>query len=547
MAIITLPYRYLEQLVGTDHRAILSRLPMIGSDIERIEEDHADVEFFPDRPDLFSTEGVARAMRGFLGIETGIPKYRVRPSGISFTVDPQLTGIRPFLGSAVIRKLSFDEESIQSLMSLQEALHWAVGRGRSKVAIGIHDLTRITPPFHYLASPRNRRFIPLDYEREMTMDEILLEHPKGRQYAHIVNELPLFPLIVDDCDRVLSFPPIINGELTRVTVDTRDILLDTTGTDRRAVQTAVNIICTALIESGADVESVGICGEQTPTLAASTRMVSTTECSELLGIDLSPEALAGLLEKMRFGAVSAGHGMVRVEVPCYRADIMHDWDIFEDAGIAYGYENFDGCLPETFTVGSAHPVSLVAGLVRQVCAGLGYQEVIPFTLTNERIMYTLMQRPVSTMSLRVRHPISEEHTAVRTGILPLLIEMCRFNRHRELPQRLFATGDVISGLAVHQQVACVSIHAGADFSEAYACADALCRELSIPGHIRESRDPAFIEGRRGDIVLENNQPAGVFGEIHPAVLNGFELEHPVAAVELDLRAVPGYPARRDIP
>jgi phenylalanyl-tRNA synthetase beta chain len=151
------------------------------------------------------------------------------------------------------------------------------------------------------------------------------------------------------------------------------------------------------------------------------------------------------------------------------------------------------------------------------------------------------------MALRVRHPISEEHTVVRTAILPLLIEMCRFNRHRELPQRLFATGDVISGLAVHQQVACVSIHAGADFSEAYACADALCRELSIPGHIRESRDPAFIEGRRGEIVLENNQPAGVFGEIHPAVLNGFELEHPVAAVELDLRAVPGYPVRRDIP
>lgn len=547
MAIITLPYRYLEQLVGTDHRTILSRLPMLGSDIERIEEDHADVEFFPDRPDLFSPEGVARAMRGFLGIETGLPEYPVRPSGIGFTIDPQLAGIRPYLGSAVIRNLSFDEESIQSLMSLQEALHWAVGRGRSKVAIGIHDLARITPPFHYLASPKSRCFIPLDYEEEMTLDEILRVHPKGRQYASIVNTFPLYPLIVDDCDRVLSFPPIINGELTRVTSNTRDILLDTTGTDIRAVQTAVNIICTALIEAGAEVESVTIGGEQTPDLSPSARMVSAAECSELLGIDLNPEVLAGLLERMRFGATPAGHGMVRVQVPCFRSDIMHDWDVFEDAAIAYGYENIACTLPGTFTVGRAHPVQIVAGFVRQICTGLGYLEVIPFTLTNERVMYTLMQRPVPVDVLRIMHPISEEHTMVRTALLPLLIEMCRFNRHRELPQRLFASGDVITGNAVHQQVACVSIHPGADFSEAYACADALCRELSISMSVEESRDPAFIGGRCGRMILEDDRYVGVFGEIHPAVLNDFELEHPVAAVEIDLRAVPGYPSRPDTP
>jgi phenylalanyl-tRNA synthetase beta chain len=546
MAIINIPYRYLEQLVGIDHATILSRLPMIGSDIERVFEDHADVEFFPDRPDLFSTEGVARAMRGFLGIETGLPEYRLRPSGMSFTVDPQLACIRPYLGSAVIRNVSFDEESIESLMSLQEALHWAVGRGRSKVAIGVHDLARVTPPFHYIASPRSREFVPLDYDRPLSMDEILREHPKGRQYAHIVNELPLFPLIVDDCDRVLSFPPIINGELTRVTRDTTDLLLDTTGTDQKAVLTAVNIICTALIEGGAKVESVEIEGVQCPTLAPQARMVSARECADLLGIALSPESLAGLLEKMRFGAVPAGHGMVRVFVPCYRADIMHDWDIFEDAAIAHGYENFEGTLPETFTIGNAHPVSLIAGMARQICVGLGYQEVIPFTLTNERILYGLMQRPVSGTALRVSHPISEEQTVVRTEILPMLLEICRLNRHRELPQRLFATGDVVSGLCTHQQAACVSMHAGADFSEAYACADGLCRELSASYEVEESADPAFIEGRRGNLII-GGCCRGIFGEIHPGVLNGFDLEHPVAALELDLRAVPGYPAGPDIP
>jgi phenylalanyl-tRNA synthetase beta chain len=538
VAIITLPYRYLERLVGTDRETILARLPMIGSDIERVEIDHADVEFFPDRPDLFSPEGVARAMKGFLGIQAGLPSFCVCPSGIGFSVDPGLANIRPYLGSAIIRNVSFDEESIQSIMGLQEALHWAVGRGRSKVAIGIHDLDKVTPPFHYIAAPRTRSFVPLDEARMLTLEEILEKHPKGRAYAHIVREYPRFPLIVDAREQVLSFPPIINGELTRVTDSTKNLLLDTTGTDQKAVRIAVNIICTAFIESGATVESVTIAGSEVPTLTPSKRLVNVEECNDLLGLNLTPGQLAVLLEKMRFGAAPAGPGTVEVMIPCYRGDIMHDWDIFEDAAIAYGYENFSAELPQTFTIGRPHRVSIIAAMVRSVITGLGYHEVMPFTLTNERVMFEQMQRPVSERVLRVLHPISEEHTIVRTDILPLLIETLQFNRHRELPQRLFATGDVVSGIDTRQRAAAVSCHSSADFSEAYASADALCRELSIPYRVRESEDKAFIDGRRGDLLV-GDSVIGIFGELHPAVLAAFELEHPVAAFELDLRAVPG--------
>jgi len=139
MPVISLPYAYLEELVGSDRDTILSRIPMFGADIERIEEDHADIEFFTNRPDLFSTEGVARAMRGFLGIETGLPEYRVEPSGMSFSIDPGLSGIRPYLGSAVIRNVSFNEESIVSLMGLQESLHWG---GGTRTGQGCHRYPR---------------------------------------------------------------------------------------------------------------------------------------------------------------------------------------------------------------------------------------------------------------------------------------------------------------------------------------------------------------------------------------------------------------------
>ena len=540
MAVITLPYKYLERLTRTDRKTILDKVALIGSDVERIEEDHADVEFFPDRPDLFSPEGVARAMRGYLGIETGLSSYPVKPSGIKFTVDPALATIRPVLGAAVIRGVSFDDESIQSIMSLQESLHWAVGRGRSKVAIGIHDMDTVRPPFHYIASRPSRGFIPLDFTEKMTMTEILEKHPKGRDYAKIVKDYPLYPLIVDDDDHVLSFPPIINGERTRVTIDTKNILLDTTGTDKRAVSVAVNIICTAMAEAGAKIESVEIGGVQTPTLAPAERIVSVSECSRLLGIELTAVSMAELLRKMRFGAEPAGADTVKVQVPCYRADIMHDWDLFEDVAIAYGYDRLESQPPKTFTVGKPHPVQVNAALAREAFCGLGYLEVMPFTLTNEDVLYGKMQRDEKKGVLHVMHPISIENTVVRTELLPLLLEFLTLNRHRELPQRLFTVGDVVDSCLTYQQAAGVSTHPDADFSEAYASADAMLHELSIEYTVKESADAAFIEGRRGDII-SGGKKIGVFGEIHPAVLNAFELEHSVAAFEFDLRAVPGYP------
>jgi phenylalanyl-tRNA synthetase beta chain len=540
MAIITLPYRYMERLTGTDRQTIIDRVPMIGADIERIEEDHVDVEFFPDRPDLYSAEGVARAMRGFLGIEEGLPVYTVRPSGITFSVDQGLADIRPCLASAVIRNVDLDEEAIESLMSLQEALHWAVGRGRGKVAIGVHDLDAVTPPFRYIASPRDRSFVPLDFEREMTLEEILTDHPKGRDYAHLVEGFSRFPLIVDAGDRVLSFPPIINGELTRVTTATRNILLDCTGTDKKAVMTAVNIICTALAEAGATIEMVTVDGQEMPTLAPAERVVSVEECASLLGLPLSVQDMTRLLGRMRFGAEPDGDSRVRVLVPCYRSDILHDWDIFEDVAIAYGIENFDAALPATSTVAEEHPITAIARAVRSVMVGLGYLEMMPFTLTNERVLYENMQREPSPGTLRLLHPISEEQTVVRTDLLGLLLEMLLANKHRELPQRLFAVGDVVEACVTYQKVAAVSIHPAADFSEAYAAADVLCRELSLPYTVVESADPAFLDGRRGDVIVGGRR-VGVFGEIHPAVLNAFDLEHPVAALALDLTAVPGYP------
>ena len=534
MPIVKLNNAYLTRLTGTDIERIRASLPMMGSEVEREEEEQTDVQFFPNRPDLYSAEGTARALRGYLGIETGLPKYEVKPSGISFSVDPKLANIRPYLGSAVIRNVHMDNAMIESLMGLQESLHWAVGRGRKKVAIGVHDLDRIEAPFSYIAADRKTKFVPLDYDREMTMEEILAEHPKGKAYAKIVEEFERFPLITDAKGRVCSFPPIINGELTRVTENTHNILLDVTGIEPRAVGVAVKILCAAFVEMGASVESVNIDGVVSPDLSPEKRIVSVSACSKLTGIPMTAPQMTELLMKMRFGAEVIDEDRVAVEIPCYRADIMHDHDVYEDAAIAYGYDKIETSLPPSFTVGKPHPVQKLYSLVRNIMVGLSYIENTPFTLTSGELSYKMMHRPENPAALHVLHPISEDQTIIRTDILPLLMESLSINRSRELPQRIFACGDVVEDLVTSPKMAAASIHTAADFSEIYAVMDAFSQMMSIEYEVRESLDEAFIPGRRGDIYV-SGEKVGVFGEINPDVLVGFGLEHQAVAFEMDLR------------
>ncbi len=532
MPVITVYYDDLEELSGVDKKIVIQRIPMMGCDIERIEDDHIDIEFFPNRPDLYSTEGVARALRGFLGLETGLCEYRVTPSGIEITKGAEIEKIRPYLACAVIRGMHFNSRSIESLMALQESLHWAVGRNRKKVSIGVHDLGRITPPFRYIAKDPSFKFIPLDFKQPMALGEILEKHPKGIKFAYILEKFDKYPLILDAQDNVLSFPPIINGELTRVTEETTDLLIEVTGLDP-AVSIALNIVAASLAERGGTIESVTIDGkEETPRLESRLMNLRSSEAEELLGIKLGNEEIIHSLEKMRYSA-RVSDETIKVSVPAYRSDILHTWDLIEDIAIGYGFDKIKPELPATSTIGCAHPISKLRDAIHEIMVGLGYFEVMPFTLTNERVQFDMMRRKKAEGVTHILHPISEDHTIVRPAILPDLLEILSINRHRELPQRIFEVGEVVLNCKTEQRLGCAAIHPQANFTEIQAIVDVVMRERCTDYEVAESEDPAFIEGRRADILIEGKK-AGVFGEFHPEVILNFGAEHPIIGFELNL-------------
>ena len=241
----------------------LSRLveetPMMGVDLEGVDEETFSVEVFPNRPDLLNIEGFARALNGFLDFDKGLTDYTAGESGFRLIVDSKVEKVRPYISTAIVKEIDLTDEAVKSLMNVQEKLHVTHGRNRVKVAIGVHDLDKIKPDFTYTTcNPDESAFTPLEMNTEMTPRKILSKHPKGREYAFTLEDFRRYPIIYDARGEVLSLPPIINGEYSRLSPDTRSLFIECTGLSQKSCDEAVNIIATALADRGGRIESLEI-------------------------------------------------------------------------------------------------------------------------------------------------------------------------------------------------------------------------------------------------------------------------------------------------
>jgi len=536
------------------------------------------ISLLPVRPDMFDAAGLARALRGYLGIETGLPVYRVEPSGFKVTVQPGLESIRPYIVACVVRGLVMDDETVKTVMKMQENLHWALGRNRRRASIGVYDLDTVEPDFEYSAvAPDGVKFVPLlgmpigegsrglgvqgssDSEMKVvTPKEILERHPKGVGYKHLLEKFDKYPLLCDAGGKVLSMPPIINSEDTRVTPKTRNLFIDVTGPDKNAIEKTIAVIACGLADLGAKVETVQVVypdgsKEVTPNLQPQMRSIDPKAAERLVGVEV-PD-MAKVLERMRYGAKFEAGSLV-LQIPSYRADIMHDYDIFEDVAIGYGYHNITPRLVPSMTVGSHQPIEELSTTARRVMTGLGFLEIMTPALTNVEEHYGKLGLSVPEHCVRLENPISVEQTMAREQLVTGLLSTLRVNTTREMPQFIFETGDCFeldsaeeTGVRTRRKLAAATAGPRVGYTDAKQTLDALARELShlmapAPGaqsgrgvRFEPLESPTFIPGRCARVFVQaagRELVWGRLGEVHPAVLESFGIAHPIALLEVDL-------------
>ena len=548
MPVITFKYQDLKDLgIDMEKDELIDTLPMMSSDIEDFDDEEIKVEFFPNRPDNLSVEGVARSFKGFIGQEIGFPDYKVEESGEYVTVDSNVAAIRPFIGFAKIDNVDFSGDKLKYCMDFQENLHWVIGRDRKKVAIGIHNADVVEGPFKYIATPKDANaFVPLEKDAEMTPEQILTEHDKGKDYAHLIDQFDKYPLILDKDDNVLSMPPIINGELTKLKEDTKNIIVDVTGTDERAVNQALNIICSSFAEVGGQIKSMEVRYEDktivSPDLTPQEMNVHVDTANELIGgTDLNAQDIHDLLLKARFDAEILDDNEVKAIIPAYRVDILHEVDIVENIAVQYHINDVVAKLPDINTVAYENNWFKAESTIREVMVGLGFQEVMSLMLTSEEAHYKNMNQEEKP-HVQVARPITIDRTMIRTSLINSLMEFLEDNKHEDLPQKIFEIGDVLyidetkeNKTVASKKLAGVICHSTANFTEIKSVVTSVLANLGYSMEITDSENKTFIAGRVADVtgVAQKGSIKGFFGEVSPEVITNFTLEYPVIAFEIE--------------
>ncbi len=532
MSMIEVDYNELCGLVGrkVEKEKLADRLSMMGAAVEEIEGDKIFVEVLPNRPDWLSVEGLARSLKAFLEIEPGLKEYKALEGKIEVKVDKSVERVRPHIVCAAIRNVKIDDGLIKSMMQIQEKLHETFGRKRQKLAIGIHDLSKVHPPFVYKAvKPTDISFVPLGMSEKMNLEGILEKHPKGMDYAWTLEGADVYPVIVDKNGDVLSFPPIINGELTRVYEETTDLFIDMTGTSEKTLNEALNILVCMFADRGAKIEKVKVGNKILPDLSVSEREIDFGNVEKLVGVKIDQNEGKRLLEKM-------GHGLSgkKARIPCYRTDIFHEDDLIEDIAIGYGYENLKPKNTIFPTIGGKHPDEVKADGVREALMGFGLQEVMTFMLTNEEKHYHRLSLKEGKR-IEIANPKTKETTMVRTSLLSGMLEVLSGNKHEKYPQNIFEIGDTVivdekeeTRARTVKKVCVVCADANANYTDIKSILEGLFREQEKKLEIKRKDQPFMIKGRSGEFSH------GYIGEVSPEVLVKFEIDVPVACFELEL-------------
>jgi len=506
------------------------------------------LDLLADRPDLFDAGGMARALKGHLGIESGLPDFSTTRGEWQIEIDQatkQTNSYRPYIACAVVKLPPLDQTTLKEVMKLQENLHWGIGRDRKLASIGVYDLDTIHFPLRYTTvDPDHFSFIPLGMPgQQMTPRQILETHPKGIAYAHLLNPLKRYPLLIDSQNQVLSMPPIINSDETKCTIGSERLFIDVTGLTIAAVTHSLTTLMAALTVLGGQIEQVAIIDEEekrlTPDMTPKKIQISFNEACKWLGLPFSEEEFLLTLRKMRFDIEPTEKDMYQVSYPTYRTDIRHEVDIFEDLAIGYGYERFAPQLIPTMTVGQERPEELISIQARMVMTGLGFTEIMSLNLQSAERHFEKLLIPETGRHVVVSNPKTIEQKVLRTHLMTGLMETLSKNKRRPMPLRIFEIGNVVilddeteTGVNESRHIGALLMGPNIGYAEARATLDALLFELGYRGEYRQADHPSFIGGRLAEI--NTDKCLAHAGEIHQQVLNNFGLIFPVAYLELRL-------------
>jgi phenylalanyl-tRNA synthetase beta chain len=543
-----------------------------------------------NRYDMLCLEGIARALNVFKGREPP-PAFSAAPPPLSaagaggggrvrIVVKPETALIRPFIVGAVLRGVTLDPARYNSFIDLQDKLHQNLCRQRSLVAIGTHDLAKVKGRvFTYEALPPEAvTFVPLKQTRAFRTNELFAHYQandlKLRRYVPLLQGSVVVPCVFDGDRALLSLPPLINGQQSAISLETKDVFIECTATDLTKAKVVLNTVvamfsqyCAPKPFSYEQVEVVDAFGESHlyPDMSARELDVPLSYVNSYLGLSLGGEEVCGLLRSMQLDARVAAAGVgagaaaaggtssaaangtekqqqtkqqdadspaLAIRVPPTRSDVLHGVDVVEDVAIAYGFNNLPTRLPSAACPGRELPVNGVTDALRAECAMSGFVEVLTWALLSRAEVYGHMRLPdpgptAADGAVSVGNPATAEFEVCRPSLLPSLLKTLGANKDAPLPVRLFEAGDVVladarKDVGARNERRLAAAHCGreAEFEVAHGLLNRVMEAAGVPVDSRSG-----VVGSEADPLAEARLPFGGGGYWwrpcdHPSFLPG---------------------------
>ncbi len=517
-----------------------------------------------NRPDLWSTGGIARQLRQhntgkiadyskFLSTKGNFKDYGNRV----VNVDAGVKDVRPYMVAFVISGKPIDEPMLLDIIQTQEKLCWNFGRKRRSISMGVYRSAQIEWPVSYHAvDPDKTSFVPLACEESMTCRQILTDHPKGKEYGWILKDAKVFPLLSDAKGETMSMAPIINSAtLGAVQVGDKDLMVELTGTDMPGLLLSANIVACDFADAGYEILPVKVVhpydtgfGKEivTPFYFQDTTDCSLKACNKRLGSDLTADEAVDALAHMGCAATTKagkdGDTIITLTPPPYRNDFLHEVDVIEDIMMGKTLAFFSPERPHDFTIGRLLPVTLLSRRVKELMVGMGYQEMI-FNYLGSKKDYIDNMNIDPAGVVEIANPMSENYQFVRPSIIASLLSAEAGSANAVYPHKIFETGKIAylcdeenTGTRTRQNLGFVTASGDANFNTAASEVATLLHFLDVEYVVEESDDARFIPGRQA-AVMKNGKKIGIFGEVHPAVLENWQITVPCVAGEIDLEEI----------
>ena len=526
---------------------ILEKLPFLGLDIEGIDKEKIRVEYNPNRPDYSSDTGIFRSLKGLLNEKLGLPIFKYcSTKSYEITLDPEVKKIRPILLFFVAKNKKINNFILNQLISMQEDLHNGIARGRKKAAIGIHDLNTLDFPLTYNTKGQDVSFIPLDQTKPFKFPEILSTLEVGKKYRNLFRNLQQYPTIVDRNNQIISFPPIINSNNTKINDKSHNLLIEITGTNLETCKSILAILAYYLYDEGYKIFS-GIIHDDKLTFSSlkllkdNAFLIDPNVIKSYLGLNLSAEEIRQILNRCRIDVSLTNKKKVKCLVPSYRNDIINSIDIVEEVALGYGIDNIEPTLPSfLISAGARNKYFRKIDEIKETLIGLGFLEMVNFTLLDQTIstIFNLEDKGLLE-KIKVNESKSKEHEFLRTNILSSLIKNLSYNIHEEYPQKLFEIGKTFNfknNILEQWNLGIIIASSNkSNYTEAKSIAQSIFK-INFGKHIstrRNDNNNLFLEGRCAEILYDS-KPIGVIGEIKPDLIAKFNLHIPLSAFELNL-------------